>query len=451
MKILLVSNYFPPTHNAGTEKRTLGYALQLKKLGFDPQVVCAGNWDVGSKYWNGTDDQLYMDIPVRRVNLNWKLYPDPNKYLYQNPIIADHFAHWLDEWQPDLVHVTSCYTLTASVIQKVKDRNLPLVLTLTDYWFICPKHTLLKSNNSLCNGLTSNFECQDCMLDGNENYRQFKRYFPLGLTIKSLEFISKYPVISKNRGMRGMLLDMGERKKFLSKIINIPDEVIAPSQYLADVYNAGGVSRNIRVIKSGHDLSWLKDANGNEPADGIRLGYIGQILPTKGLHILVSAFALNKQNWDTKLLVYGDHNKDTRYTAKLTNLIMDSENEILLRGSFPHEQLGEVLSGIDMLVVPSLWHENNPRVIQEAFASGTPVIASDVGGISEFVRHDVNGLLFERGNESALSNQISRVLEEPHLITKLRSGIEPVKKIETEVEEIVKIYQGLIRSQFQLN
>ncbi len=450
MKVLLVSNYFPPTHNAGTEKRTLGYALQLKNLGFDPQVVCAATWDVGPKYWNGTTDQMYQDIPVRRVNLNWNLSPDPNKFLYQNPIVAEHFDQWLDEWQPDLVHVTSCYTLTASVIQKVKDRNLPLVLTLTDYWFICPKHTLLKSNNSLCDGLTTNFECQNCMLGLNQKYQQIKGYFPRELKEIGLDFLGKYPIFNKNRGMRGLLLNMDERKKYLAKMINIPDVVLAPSKYLADVYNAGGVSREIRIIKSGHDLSWLVDGPSKKPSNRLRFGYIGQIAPIKGLHILISAFTQMKNKRTSKLLIYGDPDKDPTYTDQLTDLIKNN-SEISISGSFPHNKLGEILSGLDILIVPSLWYENNPRVIQEAFASKTPVIASDVGGISEFVIHGVNGLLFERGNESALSNQIAKVLEEPHLIAKLRSGIEPVKTIETEVDEIVQIYRGLIRSQVQLN
>jgi len=446
MNILLITSFFPPTHTAGTEKRTFGYASQLRSKGHEVQVICAGNWDAGSKYWNGTTDQVYRGIPVRRVNLNWNLSPDPNQYLYQNPIVADHLAQWLEEWQPDLVHVTSCYTLSASVIQTAKDFGLPVVLTLTDYWFICPKHTLLRSDDSLCNGRTTNFECQDCLLNGNETYRQFKNYLPRALTAMSLRIFSQNPSFSKYRGMRGMLLNMDERKKFLSKIINIPDEVIAPSQYLADVYRGGGVSRNIRVIKSGHDLSWLDDIRSEMPTDGIRFGYIGQIAPIKGLHILISAFTQIGQDNDTRLLIYGDQNKDTSYTGQIESLIKVSKNEISLCGKFPHDQLGEILSGIDMLIVPSLWHENNPRVIQEAFASKTPIIASDVGGITEFVKHDVNGLLFERGKEKSLFHQISRVIKNPRIITKLRSGIESVKSIDIEVKEIIDIYQDLLKS-----
>jgi glycosyltransferase involved in cell wall biosynthesis len=116
-----------------------------------------------------------------------------------------------------------------------------------------------------------------------------------------------------------------------------------------------------------------------------------------------------------------------------------------LRGSFSHEQLDEVLSEIDVLIVPSLWHENNPRVIQEAFAAQTPVVASNVGGMSEFVEHEVNGLLFERNNEIDLAKQLSRIINEPDLLPRLQEGIKPVKTIETEVEELILFYKELIR------
>ena len=69
-----------------------------------------------------------------------------------------------------------------------------------------------------------------------------------------------------------------------------------------------------------------------------------------------------------------------------------------------------MLSQIDILVVPSRWHENNPRVIQEAFASKTPVIAANVGGIVEFMQHEFNGLLFERNDVADLARQLRLVI-----------------------------------------
>ena len=81
----------------------------------------------------------------------------------------------------------------------------------------------------------------------------------------------------------------------------------------------------------------------------------------------------------------------------------------------------------------------------------TPVIASDVGGISEFVQHEINGLLFERGNSEDLSLILRRIIDNPELIKKLKSGILKVKDIDEEVDELELIYLKLISNTKYLN
>ena len=134
MRILLITSFFPPTHTAGTEKRTLGYAKTLLQMGHWVQVLCAGEWDQGESYWNGYTDEVFEGVPVRRIHLNWSKSPDPNGYLYNNPQTAHFLAQCLNKWKPDVVHITSCLTLSASLIATVKEHHLPVVLTLTDFW-----------------------------------------------------------------------------------------------------------------------------------------------------------------------------------------------------------------------------------------------------------------------------------------------------------------------------
>ena len=172
-------------------------------------------------------------------------------------------------------------------------------------------------------------------------------------------------------------------------------------------------------------------------------GYIGQIAPIKGLHILLSAFTADLFDGQATVSIYGNYHNESAYTDRLLSSIKGREKSITFCGGFSHDQLGKVLSEIDVLIVPSQWQENNPRVIQEAFASKTPVVASNVGGVAEFVKHDANGLLFERSNKEDLSRQMYRFIIEPGLIQRLRTGISPVKKIETEVEELLVIYKEL--------
>lgn len=444
MNILLLTSFFPPTHNAGTEKRTFGYAKQLLNLGHQVEVICAGDWDKGNQYWNGILEEEYQGIKLRRINLNWTLAPDANRFLYLNPVISEQMEKWIAEINPDLVHITSCYSLSASVIASIKASNTPMVLTLTDFWFICPKHTLLRYDENLCDGRTSSWECVDCMLSRNRVYKRMHPFLTNDLAAAGIDWVTSKPSISNSRGFRGMALNMGERKSYLQRMITVPDVVVAPSAYLKEVFAASGTTREIRVIPSGHDLSWLASASQREPSETINFGYIGQITPIKGLHLLINAFKTNSVSDKAQLLIFGPYENESSYQETIQRSINGHGGSITARGSFPHDRLGDVLSEIDLLVVPSLWHENNPRVIQEAFAARTPVIASDVGGMTEFVTHESNGLVFERNNEIDLARQLARVVNEPELLGRLQTGITPVKTIETEVEQLITLYEELI-------
>lgn len=451
MKVLLMTSFFPPNRTAGTEMRTLGYASGLRKLGHDVQVVCAGDWDRGSRYWNGYHDEIYQSIPVRRVNLNWVLAPDPNRYLTENPVIQAHFEQWLNEWQPDIIHITSCITLSASVIGVIKAKNIPVVLTLTDFWFICPKINLVRGDKTHCNGQTSSWECLKCLMWESKAYRGLSAVTEDKNTARILTWLSKQPALSRNRGFRGLALDMDHRKEYLSKVIGIVDCLTAPSSHLAEIFKDNGVAKPIQVIHSGHDLSWLDSMPKKVRASQIRFGYIGQIIPIKGVDLLISAFQSAQLGDQAKLSIYGDLDANPGYVAKLQALSQNWEDRVTFCGHVPHSQLGEIFADIDMLVVPSQWAENNPRVVQEAFASKTPVIASNVGGISEFVKHEVNGLLFECGDGTDLAGQLQHIVNEPVMLDRLRSNVPRVKTMAEEIDDLEQIYEELVTKYQQVS
>ena len=94
-------------------------------------------------------------------------------------------------------------------------------------------------------------------------------------------------------------------------------------------------------------------------------------------------------------------------------------------GGFVAADMERVYASFDCLIVPSLWWENAPFVIREAYARGRPVIASNLGGMAESVRDGVDGLLFPVGDTAALAACIQRLHEEPGLLERLRAGIRP--------------------------
>ncbi len=441
MRILFISNGFPPHRWAGTETHTAAIAEGLLKGGHSVQVLCAGDWEGGSKYWNGFSDDVYHDVRVRRLHLDWTLSPDPFRYLYDNPVVASYLEGYLGHLRPDIVHVTSCETLSASVLGVVKRSGVPLVLSLTDFWFLCPRLNLLRSDGENCSGNTTPWDCLRCQLLHTNAYRWSHRLLPDAAARRVLTFASKRPVLTRQRGLRGYAGDMGARKAFLERAIRLPERRLTASPFVRDVFVANEAHAPITVQPYGHDLSWLHRFPGKRRALTLRLGYIGQIFHHKGVHLLIEAVRRLPADRGVELAIYGDLSRDPAYGASLRTLAGGAPN-ITFCGTYPHDQSGNVFANLDLLVVPSLWYDF-PLIVYEAFATGTPVVATALGGMAEVVVHDANGLLFERGSVESLARQLGRLLDEPSLLDRLCRGVPAVKRIEQEVGELQAIYGDL--------
>jgi glycosyltransferase involved in cell wall biosynthesis len=444
MKILLVSNGFPPRQWAGTETYTASIAKELCRRGRQVQVLCGGDWDTGSSYWNGVTNEIVQDVPVRRINVNWIKAPDPQRYLYNNPVTEEYVAKFLRETRPDLVHITSCERLSASILHAVKAAGIPMVLSLTDFWFLCPRFTLLRSDGENCDGLTTGWECTRCLSSNAKIYRWPRRVLSEEKVSQLISVVSQYPILTRQRGLRGMIGDMDDRKIFLHKAFQLPEYRITASSFVRDVFEANGFQAPISVEPYGHDISWLNSYTGKTPSEAIRIGFIGQIVEFKGVHLLIEAArALHTRlGQHFSLSVYGNMKASTGYSGKLRSLAVDLPN-IHFCGTYSHEQSGRVFADIDILVVPSLWYDF-PLIIYEAFATETPVIATNLGGMAEAVTPERNGLLFERGNVDDLATQIERILTEPGLLKRLSKGVPPVKTIDNEVAGLEEIYSRLL-------
>lgn len=443
MNILFLCHFFPPTHTSGAENYTFNLARALVQHGHHVDVLCAGTWDRGERYWNGYSDETYDGIQIRRLQLCWYKAPDPNRYLYNNPVIAAHLRDWLMQIQPDVVHVTSCYTLSASVIQVCKDAGLPVVLTLVDFWFLCPSLHLLRSDGALCDGQTTPWQCLRCLMAGTKAYSWPAKLLPDVAIEPVLLAASRSVTINRQPGLRGMALNMIERKQVMNRQLRQADVILAPSNFMATTHAAVINDLPLFVQVHGHDLNWLTDHQDRAPSIGkLRFCYMGQITHDKGVHVLVDAFLRLDPATGVELDVWGGLD-DSAYTTRVRDISARAQN-IHWRGRFPRAQLGAVLVDADVVVTPSLWYENNPLVIQEAFAAGVPVIATNLGGMAEFVQHEVNGLLFKRGDVGDLARQLQRFVMEPALLRQLRAGIPSVKPIAQEVDELMNIYKRLL-------
>ncbi|HEY9712292.1 MAG TPA: glycosyltransferase, partial [Chroococcales cyanobacterium] len=118
--------------------------------------------------------------------------------------------------------------------------------------------------------------------------------------------------------------------------------------------------------------------------------------------------------------------------------------KIEFAGTFPNAELGRVLENIDVLVVPSRWYENTPLVMQSALATKTPLIVTNLGGMSELVRDGVNGLLFELNDYQSLSRCLKKVIDTPGLLTEFMSNIAPERTVSQMVDDIEAVYEKVL-------
>ena len=145
-----------------------------------------------------------------------------------------------------------------------------------------------------------------------------------------------------------------------------------------------------------------------------------------------------------ELKIFGDPSIAPDYYAHVRRMARNPR--IQFPGMFDNAEVGRILSGIDVLIVPSVWPENSPVTIHEAYLAKIPVIASRIGGIPELVQDGVNGFLFTPGDATDLLSKINLFIEDRSLLERLRANIGPVKSIEENARELEGIYQELIEA-----
>jgi glycosyltransferase involved in cell wall biosynthesis len=239
-----------------------------------------------------------------------------------------------------------------------------------------------------------------------------------------------------------MLGDWQERRRCLGQALREVDLIVTASQFLRTLLIRYGVPpERIRQSPYGLDSSWATSLQTKAPSPRLRIGFIGQILPAKAPDLLIQAVRMLPPDAPVDVRIYGDLSKDRRYGEALLGQAR-GDRRVTFAGTFDNSEMGRVLSDIDVLVVPSIWYDF-PLVIPSAFSTKTPVVATNLPGMNEWVRHEVDGLLFERHDAGGLASSIRRLLDEPGLLDRLRSNVPPVKTLEKYAAESVADYASL--------
>lgn len=377
---------------------------------------------------------------MRRLFFNLASAPDPFRYTYDNPWIGEHLQTWLAQDPPDVFHVIGGYLISASALDAARAAGIPTFVTLLEFWFQCAVNILLRGDNTLCDGPSDLVDCARCVMDQQRRYRFFDERVPRA-SRAFWHFAANHSWLADSTSLAAWLAQLDARRaKLYETLVNV-DTLISPSRFLLDKVAENGVPREkMRLVahlenKSPFTTRWRKTAS-----DHLRIGYLGQMTKMKGVDVLIDAFQrIKPRAQPPQLVLYGNVNAFPAFGQTLQAKARGNPN-ILFKGTYDREQVYTVLQEIDVLAFPSIWYENAPRVLREAFETGTPVIAGNLGSAAEYVTQDVNGLLFERGDVNDLTRQIQSLVDEPARVETLRRGIPRVKPLDDEMSELLALY-----------
>jgi glycosyltransferase involved in cell wall biosynthesis len=175
--------------------------------------------------------------------------------------------------------------------------------------------------------------------------------------------------------------------------------------------------------------------------------YLGNLNPNKGASVLLAAMRIlaKRQPGLCRLAIHGGMPfQSEAFQAEFKAGLAAVEDQVNWRGPYERDEVPRLLAEADWLVMPSIWWENAPLVIQEAFRQRRPVIASDIGGMAEAVRHETDGLLFRVGDPHALADVLERAAREPGLWDRLVAGIEAPPSLADCATAHLQLYEELL-------
>lgn len=322
----------------------------------------------------------------------------PNEYLWEQAVhdwhlmkaahqesVTTWFADLIRALRPTVVHTHHYAHLGLEYLRVIKqvDPTIKIMMTLHEYMAICRNNGQMIKTGSfkLCSRATHD-ECHQCFPDRSPE-------------------------------------DFWLRERYIKTHFDLVDHFVSPSQFLKGRYVAWGIAEaKISVIENG--LPEGERIPPRQLAEGerrTRFGYFGQINPFKGVDLVIEAFAkLPKElKKEVTLDIYGSGLdwQTQEYKDRFNRLLDENKKVVKFHGAYESEEMGKLLQNIDWMVMGSIWWENSPVVIQEAFKYGRPIICPDIGGMKEKIEPEVNGYLFRARDALSLRNLVITLAEKP--------------------------------------
>ena len=411
MRILHLVHQYPPEHIGGVELYTRWLTEAQARRGHQVAVFYRrsaegvgrdGRIEEGVRVWAAWAD---IASPTRRF---LKTFRDPSMGLIWEQI--------LQEFDPDLVHIQHLMGLPVQLVTELKRQRIPYLITLHDYWWICANAQLLTNyDQTICEGPRGYWNCARCALARVSKRELLPARLPLVILF----------------AWRNMLT---------RRALDGAEQVIAPTQFVADWYTKQGVSpESVRVISHGLPLPKQLPHKTSMSNRSKRFAYIGGLSPQKGVHALVEAFS--GVRGDADLWIAGDESVNPDYVTRLRERATPN---VRFLGRLSRDAVWDTLAQVDVVTVPTLWYETFSFIVSEAFAAGLPVLASRLGPLPDRVRDGVDGLLLPPGDVAAWRRALQRLMDEPDLLIRLQTNVRPPVTLEEHVSQVEALYAQLV-------
>lgn len=404
MKILAVVHQFLPRHRAGTEIHTDQLAQALRARGHEIVILACEHTGARPQY--SIAEREYGGIPVMEVA--WAHGVEDFEQTYANPAMNRALAEAIRRVKPDIVHFQHTMFFGFDAVRAASDLGVPVVCTLHEYWLLCHRSTFLLENLEVCQKGPRPDLCAEC---GHKVPLVPQRY-------------------DRDERALAMPLAMDRRARTLADRARMVDLFLSPSRFLRDEFIKNKFVEAHRIAVVEHGLPEVQPFPHKERAPGepLRIGFVGTIADYKGLMVLVRA-ANRIADLPNEIQIHGALDWFPQFVAAAQ---AECKNpNVKWMGGFPAERGPEVLAGIDLLVVPSLWYENAPVTILEAFREGVPVVASDLGGMKESLSRG-GGVTFERNNDEHLARILRLYSSDPDAYEELCISV-PRVRIDAEM------------------
>lgn len=341
------------------------------------------------------------------------------KFANRDPLYPQMLEDLITELAPDIVHAHH-YTIFGVETFPIIKRAAPgcrIAVTLHEFLAICHNHGQMvkRETNRLCNR-ESPLDCSRCFPD---------------------------------KAPRDFFL----RKRYIQTMLNDVDMFISPSAFLAERYIEWGLPADrMRVLENmppaQHHARKPKRAPDRvrEAGDDIHIGFFGQMSPLKGMTTLIEAARELATGKVDNLIIdlYGDYsNQPPEFQALVVEALGKADANVHYHGPYDNADVLDLMRGMDAVIVPSIWWENSPVVIQEALQVGRPVICSNIGGMAEKVRPGLDGLHFAAGQPRSLARLLQSIANRPEILDEIAATIRPPWSAEDALRAHVDLYASL--------